>query len=340
MSFVQSMVAYAEFKTGIKSTLFSSEHCLTTWSKASAEDRVKKIPAPGAIVIWQHGKTQNGHTGFVMEYGSKTMETVEGNTGASFRDGDGVYQKNRSISKDGDMKVVGFIIPFAIKEAKAEPVSPPDVTIDPSKLTTGQDPDEGTGPWYRRMWDACRIDAGKENQVKSTMRLIESGMARYMAVARKLGAVDIQNFAYILGVIHYKEASCNFAGVLHNGERIIGTGKKTSIVPKGRGPFATWEDAAVDAIGIESDRWKKLIKGGDNIEDILWALERYNGTGYITGAGKAETSPYLWACSNINDDKGKYVSDGKFDPNAWTNETEGAALLLKQFAMSGAFQVT
>lgn len=125
MSFVQSMVAYAEFKTGVKSSLFPSEHCLTTWSKASAADRVKKIPAPGAIIIWQHGKTQNGHTGFVMEYSSKVMETVEGNTGSDFRDGDGVYQKNRDPKSNGNMKVLGFIIPFPIKQVGIDPIVPP-----------------------------------------------------------------------------------------------------------------------------------------------------------------------------------------------------------------------
>src|SRR5690606_17303164 len=137
------------------------------------------------------------------------------------------------------------------------------------------------------------IDAGKEAQVAKTVKTVEAGYARYLAVAKRIGAADPENFAWILGVIHFKEASCNFAGVLHNGEKIVGTGRKTSIVPKGRGPFATWEDAAVDALVGESTRWKKLIQGGNDIGDILYALERYNGTGYISGAGKAETSPYL-----------------------------------------------
>lgn len=213
-------------------------------------------------------------------------------------------------------------------------------TVPAPKITTGQDPDEGTEPWYRRMFAACEIDPGKEAMVRNAMKTIENGFARYMKVAQLMKAKDPQNFAYILGCVHFKEASCDFRGVLHNGEKIVGTGKKTTIVPKGRGPFATWEDAALDAIGIESKRWGKLIQGGQDIGDILWALERYNGTGYISGAGKAETSPYLWACSNINDDKGKYVSDGKFDPNASTQSTPGAALLLKEFWRAGKFQIS
>lgn len=206
-------------------------------------------------------------------------------------------------------------------------------------VTTGSDPDEGTETWYRRMFEQCRVSPGKETQLKNSIALIHKGMPQYRDVSVRLGAEHVENFAWILGAIHFKEATCDFSGVLHNGERIIGTGRKTSLVPKGRGPFATWADAAVDAIAIESKRWAKLIAGSNDIGDILWALERFNGTGYITGAGRAETSPYLWACSNINDGRGKYVADGHFDPSADTSKTVGAGLIIKDLSEAGLFKV-
>lgn len=207
------------------------------------------------------------------------------------------------------------------------------------KITTGQDPDEGTEPWYRRMFNACLVDEGREAMLASAVRTINGGMGRYLTVANRLRAQNPELFAVILGIIHFKEASCDFRGVLHNGEKIVGTGKKTTIVPKGRGPFASWEDSAVDAIG-EHGRWEKLLSNGSNdVGPILYAMERFNGTGYITGAGKAETSPYLWACSNVNDNFGKYVSDGKFSSTASTQSTPGGALLLKEFAKAGTVKV-
>lgn len=114
MAFVQSMIAYVEKKLNVVSPLFSSEHCLTTWTKTDQKQRVINFPAMGAIVIWRHGDTQSGHTGFFIESeNAKDMETVEGNTGASsFRDGDGVFVRNRSMKKNGTMKVVGFLKPF------------------------------------------------------------------------------------------------------------------------------------------------------------------------------------------------------------------------------------
>lgn len=209
-------------------------------------------------------------------------------------------------------------------------------------VTTGQDSDEGTPPWYRRMFVFCEIDKGYESQVQKSVELVEKGYPRYMEVSMKLGFTGPQAslFAWILGALHFKEASCNFNGVLHNGERIIGTGELTSIVPIGRGPFDTWEEAAIDAINLNGKRWSKLREGSSDIGDILYAMERFNGTGYISGAGKAETSPYLWARSIINDDYGKYPSDGVFDPNASTQLTTGAAVILKELWIAGKFKCT
>ncbi len=113
MSFVQTCLAYAEKKTGIKSPIVASEHCLTTWADSPKKQRVKAVPAPGAIIIWQHGNTQAGHTGVMLEWMGSKMSTVEGNTGgASMRDGDGVYFKSRGTKGTGNLKVVGFLKPF------------------------------------------------------------------------------------------------------------------------------------------------------------------------------------------------------------------------------------
>lgn len=208
--------------------------------------------------------------------------------------------------------------------------------------TTGIDPDEGTPPWYRRMFSALTVVAGKDSQVKSEMNQIDRGLSRYLDVSKRLGfSGDYQlMFAYILGCLHYKEASCSFAGVLHNGEHIIGTGKKTTLVPAGRGPFSTWEDAAVDAINLNGARWSKLRAGSTDIGDILYAIERYNGTGYISGAGKLDVSPYLWENSNISDGYGKYVSDGKYSDSAKLGSSSGIAVFLKLWYDEGVFKCT
>jgi lysozyme family protein len=189
---------------------------------------------------------------------------------------------------------------------------------------------KGTLDWYRKAFELCRIDAGYESAVRASTNLVLKGKDRYLEVERATGVPW-----FVIGAIHFKEATCNWKSVLHNGEQIVGTGRKTTIVPIGRGPFDTWQEAAIDAMKGES-----LGKIKDwELGAMLMACEKYNGWGYQTGAGKAENSPYLWARSNINDDFGKYVRDGVFDPNATTQKTTGLAVILKELELMGEIKL-
>lgn len=118
MAFVQSMIGYAEVKTGKKSPLYASEGCLDVWSQTPIEQRVKFNPLPGAIVVWQRQNKWNGHTGIVLACDEKIFQAVEGNTTAGKKDGKvvseggGVYYTERKRSGNGDMIVLGFLKPF------------------------------------------------------------------------------------------------------------------------------------------------------------------------------------------------------------------------------------
>lgn len=118
MSALQSCVAYAEYKTGIKSYLYPTEHCLTAL-KNHPKDKILDKPEFGCAVIWQHGSTSNGHTGvFEKMFNDKIMVTYEGNTSASNTtvesNGDVFDRKLRSMSTIGDMKIVGFLRLFHV----------------------------------------------------------------------------------------------------------------------------------------------------------------------------------------------------------------------------------
>lgn len=165
-------------------------------------------------------------------------------------------------------------------------------------------------------WNRARFT--RSTQINEWAAKIVANRSRYEAVSRKTGVPwDV------IGVIHYRESSLSFAGVLHNGQKIIGTGKKTTLVPKGRGPFSSWEEAAVDAL-VNCAPY--LAKHKDwSIAGTLDALERYNGLGY---RNKGLPSPYLWAGTDQYT-KGKYVKDGKYDPNHVDKQLGVAALLMK-----------
>jgi lysozyme family protein len=178
---------------------------------------------------------------------------------------------------------------------------------------------------YQTLWNSMKIirDTSSLHNVETKVNLYKE---TYKAVERSTG-VPWQ----LVAVIHIREAGLSdvgvFKGVLHNGEKIVNTGRKTRIVPANRGPFSTWHDAAVDAL---------KLKGFDKIKQwpvsrMLWALEPYNGYGY---RNKGLRSPYLWASTN-HQQRGKYVADHVFDPNAIDSQM-GAAAMLKYLGIGSA----
>lgn len=179
------------------------------------------------------------------------------------------------------------------------------------------------------IWDRAKFT--RSTQINAQSAKIEANRSRYEAVSKQTGVPwDV------IAVIHYRESSGSFAGVLHNGQKIIGTGKKTTLVPKGRGPFSTWEEAAIDALYHAGP--KAALNKDWSIGATLDILERYNGLGYRNGPVvkngdkvtryPPQASPYLWAGTDQYV-KGKYVADGKYDPNHVDQQLGVAALLMK-----------
>jgi len=133
---------------------------------------------------------------------------------------------------------------------------------------------------------------------------------------------------FVIAVIHERESSQSWAASLAQGD----PWNKTSIhVPRGRGPFASWEDAAIDALSNcapFASRWVDWSPGG-----ALTLLEEYNGLGY---AARGVPSPYLWAATDQYV-SGKYIADGHYDPLAVDHQL-GCAALLKRMALDGSVQ--
>lgn len=101
-------------------------------------------------------------------------------------------------------------------------------------------------------------------------------------------------------------------------------------VPRGRGPFKSWEDAATDALHI--DGLDKVDFDNWTIELALFYQEKYNGFGYRR---YGIPSAYIWASTNIYRG-GKFVSDGKFDRSVWDTQLGVAALMARIIAADGS----
>lgn len=169
---------------------------------------------------------------------------------------------------------------------------------------------------YAKQWASMVIQV--PGPVERAAEKLLKSKARYEAVGRAVGCPW-----FFIACIHWREASGNFAGVLHNGEKIIGTGKTTRLVPKGRGPFASWEDAAIDALSIAPHDMRKVNM--DCVERFAYEAEKYNGWGYFN---HGVPSAYLWSYSSAYKG-GKYVADGVWDAHA-TDAQIGVMSLLKE----------
>jgi lysozyme family protein len=169
---------------------------------------------------------------------------------------------------------------------------------------------------YRSFYDACTPRLEFRGQIAFFVNHLAKFRSRYEAVGQGLG-IPWQ----FIGIIHGLEGSFNFGTHLHNGDPLTArTVNAPAGMPKTGNPPFSWEDSARDALihegfGGQSD-W--------SVPQMLFRWESYNGMGYRPFG---VPSPYLWSFSDIYD-TGKYVADGRFDPNAVSKQC-GAAVMLK-----------
>jgi lysozyme family protein len=170
---------------------------------------------------------------------------------------------------------------------------------------------------YQSLFDTCQVEPEKQAEVKSLAAKIVHNQSRYEAVGTAL-SIPWQ----FIAVIHNMECSQRFDQQLHNGDPLTA---RTVHVPAGRpvegDPPFTWEQSATDALQLE---------GLDQVTDwslpgLLYRMEKYNGFGYRIRHPEVLT-PYLWSASN-HYTKGKFVADGKFDPDAVSKQDGGAVIL-------------
>lgn len=137
---------------------------------------------------------------------------------------------------------------------------------------------------------------------------------RYQTIEAKTGVPWV-----FIAVAHQRESSQDWSRSLAQGDP---WNRKSTHVPAGRGPFKSFEDAAVDALvncAPYAARNKDWSTGG-----LLTMLEQYNGLGYFN---RGLPSPYIWSGTDQYV-KGKYIADGKFDANTVDKQPGSAGLIL------------
>lgn len=161
-----------------------------------------------------------------------------------------------------------------------------------------------------KRWAIARLT----RDVSVDAKRLLAAKARYQAVEAKTGVPWVA-----IAVIHMRESSQSWKGSLAQGDRW----DRVSVhVPAGRGPFGSWEDAAIDAL-VNCGPWLARKKWS-SIGEVLTNLEQYNGLGpYKRGF----VSGYVWAGTDQYKG-GKYIADGVWDPNHIDTQPGCAALIM------------
>lgn len=174
---------------------------------------------------------------------------------------------------------------------------------------------------YQALYDSAVIRPERLRSVDDRVNRLAASEARYRSVADPLGVPW-----HVVAIVHSLEGG-GFGAHLHNGDPLTA---RTTHVPVGRpvagNPPFTWEESAIDA--IRSRGWSGATDW--SVPGTLYQLEKYNGFGYRP---LGVPTPYLWSFTSQYS-RGKFTSDGQFDPNAVSAQV-GAAALLKRMAERG-----
>lgn len=170
---------------------------------------------------------------------------------------------------------------------------------------------------YVAMYGSAIYD--KDNTTfKGIMATINKNIDRYKALVEGT-SVPVA----VVAAIHNRESSLSFTKHLANGDPLT---KRTVNVPAGIipnvAPPYSWEQAAKYVL-FNMKRWDKL---NWDLGNALDNIERYNGLGYRSD--NKPWSPYLWSKTQYYK-KGKYVADGKYDPN-FVDAQWGCVPILKE----------
>lgn len=179
---------------------------------------------------------------------------------------------------------------------------------------------EASAAGYKAMWAEAKL-----TRRSAALAAAKRALAQWDHYARGAERLGHSEIAPLIAAIHYREADLDLHGCLANGDLAVGTGHKTTHVPAGLGPYATFEDSCYDAwrhegfLGIKDwpiSRW-------------LWAAEKFNGWGYVT---RGINAPYDWAGTSL-EQAGKFVADREFDSTVRDKQLGVVAVLKALFEL-------
>ena len=155
---------------------------------------------------------------------------------------------------------------------------------------------------YSSLLGRAQITRASEVKSVATKLINFVKQGKYAEVSNLLGIPQI-----FIATSFERESSSDFSRSPAQGDR---WDRPSVNVPRGRGPFASWKDAAIDAYKL--DKLDRVGAGNWTWARFCYMGELFNGFGYRS---HGVHTPYLWSGTNIYDNGnpvGKYTGDGKF----------------------------
>lgn len=121
---------------------------------------------------------------------------------------------------------------------------------------------------------------------------------------------------WFIAGIDMREMSFVHTGHFANGDKILGTGRKTYRIPRGLGPAETWMESVKQVFDYKkrtAPEFTMLLSPNMNFGDACAAWELYNGRG---SRNKGEYNSYVVGFTNFHDETGRWVADGRFSYRA------------------------
>jgi lysozyme family protein/peptidoglycan hydrolase-like protein with peptidoglycan-binding domain len=176
-------------------------------------------------------------------------------------------------------------------------------------------------PQLAKWWDAATIT--NPTEVAAVAKRLVAAKDRYQSVEAKTRVPW-----YMIAAIHEREASQSWNKQLAQGDPL---NQVSTNVPRGMGPFSTWEEGAIAALKHDG-----LTSVSDwCIEKVLHWQEKYNGWGYFF---RGIPSPYVWGATS-NQRPGKYVSDGVWSSTTMDRQIGCAAMLKGMMAIDPSIKL-
>ena len=163
-----------------------------------------------------------------------------------------------------------------------------------------------------KRWETARTTRNFLSVAQALVR--NDAKPRYLVVSKATGVPW-----FFIAVVHERESSQSWKASLAQGDP---WNEVSRHVPAGRGPFNSWEEAAVDAL-VNCPPFAAKNKDW-SVGGLLTMLEQYNGLGY---AQRGVPSPYVWSGTNQYS-AGKYVADGVYSATAIDMQLGCAGLIL------------